>query len=126
MAWEKSKGRWDDVNRHLPKDWAKIREAVFQRDGYRCTQALPRTGKRCPNHRGDAKGTQLQCDHLGSKWHHSMDNLTTLCKFHHDKKTSDQGVAAREKRKNPPSKAARGRRVEQHPGLKRRRQEGQP
>lgn len=104
--------------RDLPSKWAKIREAVFKRDGYRCTQALPLTGKRCPNHRGDAKGTRLECDHIGSKWDHSMSNLTTLCAYHHAKKTSDQGIAAREAKYAP--KARNKPREEQHPGLIRR------
>lgn len=93
------KTRWTGGRRDLPSNWNKIREEVFKRDGYQCTQALPKTGKRCP--RGRSGGYRIECDHIGDKHDHSLANLTTLCQHHHEQRTAAQGVAAREQKKAP-------------------------
>ena len=69
----------------LPPNWPNIREAVFMRDGYRCVQ-IRNDGNRCYN------VNELECDHIGDRDDHSMDNLQTLCKGHHAAKTGRQGA----------------------------------
>ena len=60
--------------------WARVRRAVFRRDGYRCVKCK-RPGR-------------LECDHAvalnlgGDPW--SMDNLQTLCPDCHISKTAGE------------------------------------
>jgi 5-methylcytosine-specific restriction protein A len=97
---------WKNSNRRnqLPADWEKIRERTFRRDGYRCTAIRADTGNRCPDRATD-------CDHVDQSrnWDHSDENLTSLCSWHHDRKSSAEGGRAKAARY-----AAKKRR---HPGL---------
>lgn len=70
-------GSWR--RRPLPRDWPRIRARVLARDGYRCVQVLD-DGRACP-------GTKLEVDHIREDGPDSMDNLQTLCHWHHAKKT---------------------------------------
>jgi hypothetical protein len=99
-------GKWQGSNRRttLPRNWPELRQQVMRRDGYRCT-ALQRDEARCPE-----PGTDV--DHIGDPNDHSLENLRLLCSWHHDRKSSAQGNAARTR---PPSLR---RPTEQHPGLR--------
>jgi hypothetical protein len=99
-------GQWAGSNRReeLPTNWyTEIRPAVLERDGYRCTAPL-RDETRCPE-----PGTDV--DHIGDPNDHSLPNLRLLCSWHHDRKSSAQGNAAR--LRPPPLR----RPAEKHPGL---------
>lgn len=60
----------------LPKGWYKTKQLVFARDGYQCVW-IREDGNRCYN------TTELECDHIGDRDNHELDNLRTLCKGHH-------------------------------------------
>jgi len=101
--------QWANSDRRsrLPADWAKIRSRVFRRDGYRCTaRMLDRT--RCPEPATD-------CDHKIPGDDHSMENLTSLCSWHHGKKSGNEGGKARAAKWR--SNNRKFRRGEAHPGL---------
>lgn len=97
-------GGWQGSNRRaqLPPDWAsRIRPMVLERDGQQC--AIYDDGVRCTYRATDV-------DHIGDKNDHSPQNLRAICDWHHKKRSSAQGNAAR---KRIPEK----RRPEPHPGL---------
>ena len=60
--------------------WARLRRAVFRRDGGRCVNC--------------SRVSRMECDHIipldrgGDPW--SMDNLQTLCRDCHISKTADE------------------------------------
>jgi 5-methylcytosine-specific restriction endonuclease McrA len=87
----------------LPDDWTVRRVRVLRRDGYRC-QARDSLGVKC----GEPAN---QVDHIKPGDDHSYDNLRALCRWHHARKSSAEGAAARRPR------ATRARQPEQHPGL---------
>lgn len=97
MGWDSSTRRDD-----LPADWSARRMRVLRRDGYRC-QARDSTGRQC----GDPAN---QADHIVPGPNHDEDNLQALCRWHHARKSSAEGVAARKPR--PTREAPR----EAHPG----------
>ena len=68
-------------------DWERLRKAVFHRDGGRCV-FLDEHGNRCPMPATD-------CDHIGDRNLHTMENLRSLCHDHHLQRTSQQGHKAR-------------------------------
>lgn len=100
-------GNWEGSTRgqRLPKDWARTRRRILERDGHQCTRVL-NNGTRCT-----AQATDV--DHIlndaagGSNDDH---NLASLCAAHHNTKTSSEGNAARwrHRAQRPTSK---------HPGL---------
>ncbi len=100
MGWETS-----DRKAELPRGWATIRTRILRRDGYRC-QAKLTTGKLCG-------ASANQVDHIIPGLDHSDANLRALCRWHHDRKSAREGVAARAPR---PTKA---RPPESHPALRR-------
>lgn len=85
MAWEGSTRKAT-----LPPDWAKIRIAVFERDGWQCTKIRSSDGRRC----SEKNPSRLECDHVSDRLDHSMAGLTTLCHWHHLRKSSSQGGTA--------------------------------
>ena len=104
---------WDDDSKRrseLPPDWPQIRAKRLKRDGGQCTWRLPLSGERCPraatdvDHRDQSKNDD-----------HSQGNLQSLCSDHHKKKTAQEGVWGRRKRKGSPS---RRRQPEAHPGIR--------
>ena len=99
MGWETSNRR-----ERLPEDWTLRRVRVLRRDGYRC-QARDSMGGSC-----GAKANQV--DHIQPGDDHSLDNLQALCAWHHARKSSAEGAAAR----RPP--ATRNREPEPHPGIR--------
>lgn len=87
----------------LPANWTQLKRATHKRDGYQCTW-IEHDGSRC------TVTTDLECDHIGDRDDHSIDNLRTLCTWHHAKRTAAQAVAAR-------LRHTRARPPRRHPGL---------
>ena len=85
----------------LPRDWPRLVAQVKARAQGRCEWVTQ--GKRCT-----APGTD--CDHIGDRDDHSLENLQLLCGWHHDRKTSAQGNAARRR-------VSQRRAPEAHPGM---------
>jgi len=100
MAW--SSGPSARAQR-LPDDWPIRRVRVLRRDGYKC-QAKDSTGHRC-----GAPANQV--DHVEAGDDHSDGNLQALCRWHHARKSSAEGAAARRPR------ATMRREPEKHPGM---------
>jgi 5-methylcytosine-specific restriction protein A len=96
-------GRWQGSTRkaELPPDWAAIRARILARDGRQCTERDE--GVRCVQAATDV-------DHIGDKHDHRDENLRALCDWHHKKRSSAQGNAAR-------VRIPERRRPERHPGL---------
>ena len=90
----------------LPPDWHKRKQAVFARDGYRCTW-IRSDGKRCYNE------TELECDHIGDNEDHELENLRTLCKQHHMSRSGLQGAEM-----SVLSRKRRFERAKRHPGVR--------
>lgn len=101
--------RWEGSDRRLrlPVDWPKRRNHVLKRDGRRCTH-VDDLGQRCIEDATDV-------DHIIAGDNHDYSNLRSLCRWHHQRKSSAEGAAAlvAKKRRN----AQRFKRTEQHPGL---------
>ncbi|WJN62543.1 HNH endonuclease [Streptomyces phage phiScoe1] len=100
---------WEGSDRRsrLPADWPKIRLRVLRRDAGQCT-ALNQAGERCGEVATDV-------DHIRPGDDHSMENLRSLCSWHHRKKSGAEGAAAKAARRR--AMAKRFDRREQHPGL---------
>ena len=96
--------RWADSDRRsrLPADWPVLRMRVLRRDGYRC-QARDSLGVKC-------EAPANQADHKEPGDDHSLENLEALCRWHHARKSSREGAAARRPR------ARMAREPERHPG----------
>lgn len=101
MSWEGSTRK-----ETLPSDWRERRAAVFARDGNRCV-VIKKDGRRCWDRE------QLECDHIGDREDHSLENLRTLCSWHHQRRSASQGGTASANRPRPQIK----RQPETHPGL---------
>ncbi|GAA3018217.1 hypothetical protein Sfulv_55070 [Streptomyces fulvorobeus] len=82
MAWDGSTRR-----SRLPKNWPRIRRRIIRRDGGVCV-ALYSTGARC-----ELPGTDV--DHIVPGDDHTEANLQLLCTWHHLRKSSTEGNAAR-------------------------------
>lgn len=100
---------WEGSTRKetLPKEWPALRLAVFARDGNRCV-IIKANGRRCWDKATD-------CDHIGDREDHSMENLRSLCAWHHQRRSSSQGRRGRSKAEEPWRKLLR-REPEKHPG----------
>lgn len=98
MAWDTS-----DRKARLPSDWSARRMRVLRRDGYRC-QARDSTGALC-------SAPANQVDHVQHGDDHELANLQALCRWHHARKSSAEGAAARRPR------LTRATDRERHPGL---------
>lgn len=80
---------WSTSNRkaRLPRDWEARRQFILARDGNRCT-AVDSLGNRCPERATDV-------DHIKAGDDASYSNLRALCRWHHARKSSAEGLAAR-------------------------------
>jgi 5-methylcytosine-specific restriction endonuclease McrA len=87
----------------LPADWSTRRVRVLRRDGYKC-QARDSLGVMC-----GAPANQV--DHIQHGDNHELDNLQSLCRWHHARKSSAEGAAARRPRPR------QRREPEPHPGM---------
>ncbi|WTW96166.1 HNH endonuclease [Streptomycetaceae bacterium NBC_01309] len=96
---------WDSTQRRdeLPPNWRReIVPRIKKRDRGVC---------QWPNDRGGICGREgTDVDHIGDPQVHADENLRLLCQWHHRKRTSAQGNAARTRitQRRPP---------ERHPGL---------
>lgn len=96
-----------DRRERLPPDWERTRKRILRRDGNRCTHR-DQYGDRCQSMATDV-------DHIVAGDNHDDSNLRALCAFHHQKKSSSEGAAARARAQWRNKK--RFSRAEQHPGL---------
>ncbi len=101
--------RWEgsDRRQRLPADWDKIRRRILRRDGHRCTHR-DEYGKRCEEPATDV-------DHIVAGDDHREANLTSLCGWHHQRKSSREGALAKAKARRRADRKFR--RTEDHPGL---------
>lgn len=97
-----------DRRERLPSNWSTVRKRVLRRDDNRCTHRNPDTGVRCAEVATDV-------DHIIAGDNHSMENLTSLCDWHHQRKSSREGAAALLAKRRAHEKKYR--RTEKHPGL---------
>lgn len=81
----------------LPRDWARIRRDILDRDGYRCRLGSPVC---------TIEATEV--DHIARGDDHRESNLQAVCRNCHARKSSFEGAAAKPKRLRP---------AERHPGL---------
>lgn len=58
----------------LPRNWAALRRAVFKRDAHRCVKC------------GSCE--RLECDHVGDRDDHRIEQMQTLCHACHSVKTA--------------------------------------
>ncbi|GAU67317.1 hypothetical protein SSP35_04_04050 [Streptomyces sp. NBRC 110611] len=86
MAWHGS-----DRRSRLPNDWPVRRLSVLKRDGFQCVAFPWDTGARCT-----APATDV--DHILPGDDHDPVNLQALCRWHHARKSSAEGAAARGRR----------------------------
>ena len=100
MAWATGSS---ERGARLPADWQAIRIRVLRRDRYVCRARMSNL-TRC-----NAPANQV--DHITPGDDHALANLEALCRWHHARKSSSEGAAARRPR---PSTA---RTPEAHPGM---------
>lgn len=95
-----------DRRERLPANWVSLRKQRFKFDGHQCTAIV--NGVRCPE-------PAEECDHHVRGDDHRLENLRSMCSWHHAKKSSAEGAQARAAkwRKNN----SKFRRSEAHPGL---------
>jgi len=96
-------GQWQGSTRRLslPGDWASRRQVVLHRDGHQCTWTTD--GARCLERATDV-------DHIRRDRGHELNNLRSLCAWHHARKSSAEGNASR-------ARLTTRRATEQHPGI---------
>ncbi len=102
-------GQWEGSDRRdeLPPGWRTIiRPRILRRDGYRCTWVTE--GERC-----EAQATDV--DHIDRGNDHRDENLASVCAWHHGRKSSAEGLAARAARAR--YRPTNRRPSEAHPGL---------
>jgi hypothetical protein len=90
----------EDHAARLPADWLARRARVLARDGHRCTAS--NDGTRCTRAATDV-------DHIRRGDNHNETNLTSLCGWHHARKSSAEGNTAR-------TRPTQARPRERHPG----------
>jgi 5-methylcytosine-specific restriction endonuclease McrA len=101
---------WANSDRRdrLPADWAQLRRACLERDGYRCQWRMP----------GGICGQRAnQADHVDPKGPDELGNLQSLCPVHHSIKSSREGGRAMGEIRRRIA-AARRRPADPHPGLR--------
>lgn len=95
----------------LPPDWqSKIQPRILKRDRHECQVIVDR----------DSRGRPIRCrrpanevDHEIPNDDHRDTNLRAICSWHHGKKSSSEGNAARAKKRREIDQ--RFRRTEDHP-----------
>jgi 5-methylcytosine-specific restriction endonuclease McrA len=98
MAWETSTRR-----QRLPRNWKSLRTSVLIRDRRLCQVLSDDTGFICGQ-------PATEVDHITAGDDHSLSNLQAICTWHHRRKSSAEGNAAKVKWES------RYRRPESHPG----------
>jgi 5-methylcytosine-specific restriction endonuclease McrA len=97
---------WQDSTRRdrFPSNWARIRQQILERDGHRCQWV---------DQLGQCGQIATDVDHIRPVSQGGTDapqNLTSLCRWHHNRKSSAEGNAARWQHRD-------ARPAERHPGL---------
>jgi 5-methylcytosine-specific restriction enzyme A len=94
---------WSGSNRkeRLPSDWYSRRKRVLERDGHACQMETDE---------GKCLRSATDVDHVIPGDDHSYENLQALCRFHHLRKSGEEGRAAQAPR------ASKYRKRESHPG----------
>lgn len=87
--------------RNLPPNWSTLRRQRFTLDRWTCVD--------CGHH--DPTGATLECDHIGHRDDHRIEQLRTRCKPCHARRTTTQRQAAIDAM--PKAKRPIGR----HPGM---------
>lgn len=100
---------WEGSDRRsrLPANWTSLRRKILRRDGGRCTHR-DQYGERCAE-------PATEVDHIVAGDDHRESNLRSLCEWHHQRKSSQEGAAGRAatwRRNN-----RKFRRSDPHPGL---------
>jgi 5-methylcytosine-specific restriction endonuclease McrA len=87
----------------LPSNWKFTRANVLRRDKHQCVRIREDTGRRCQE-----KATDV--NHKGDPNDHTYKNLESLCSYHHDLITAQQGGLATRQAKAK-------RKPKSHPGV---------
>lgn len=98
MAWEGT----SDRRARLPHDWAIRRLRILRAAGYRCEVR---------GEEGPCGEPANEVDHIEAGDNHDPSNLRAICRWHHARKSSAEGAAARQPR------PSRRRDPERHPGM---------
>ena len=100
---------WSGSNRRseLPSDWDKIRKRVLRRDSSLC-QWIQIDDNYCLK-----EATEV--DHIQDPYDHSLENLQSLCSWHHSQKTAKESSEARSR--NRAKNHNKFKRQDKHPGL---------
>lgn len=110
-------GTWvADSNRlkTLPKNWPKLRAACLKRDNCVCQWGSLEDDRVAPSFRCSVKANQA--DHVGANSDHRLENLRSLCRRHHARRSARQGAAASATARQERA-AARINTPNRHPGL---------
>lgn len=95
---------WEGSNRRerLPRDWPLRRLIRLKLDNFECQAIRADTGEKC-------RAYANQCDHIVHGDDHRIENLQSLCEWHHLRKSGGEGgrANAQKRRKAQP----------QHPGI---------
>jgi 5-methylcytosine-specific restriction protein A len=93
----------------MPAGWTALRKRILKRDGHQCTAVV-----------GASVGNARRCEHRATHVDHVVPvsqggsddeaNLTSLCAWHHNRKTSSEANAARKR-------VSAKRTEDKHPGL---------
>lgn len=103
-------GGWKDTSRELSPEYRRLRPLVLKRDMHMCQWIEPLDGRVSKNYSSavhvyvdpqlveDSKNIcgehATDVDHIDG-YDDVMDNLQSLCEYHHDRKSSAQGNAHR-------------------------------
>lgn len=93
----------------LPADWARRVALVKQRAHGRCEWPGWLPGRQEREAGGICRSLGTDCDHIGDRDNHDLDNLQLLCRSHHTAKTLADQRTRRVSEKRP---------QERHPGLR--------
>lgn len=88
----------------LPANWTTLRRRALERDQHRC-RAVKRDGARCSQRATDVH-------HARGRDCHELQDLVSLCSWHHDRITAQEGNAARSSKGRASERYPRSR----HPG----------
>lgn len=100
---------WSTSNRRdrLPSDWSKTRRRILKRDRHEC-QHRDRDDLLCGR-------PATEVDHVKAGDDHRDSNLSSICTWHHARKSSKEGNEANAQRRQEID--SRFRVTEAHPGL---------
>jgi 5-methylcytosine-specific restriction protein A len=108
---------WEGSTRRsrLPRNWAELRKHVLQRDNHQCQWYMDTYYDSATNDTivvSVCNDVANEVDHIIPNDDHSLSNLRSLCKAHHQRKSSIEGAKALAAKRK-----AMKRKTETHPGL---------